>query len=121
MANILLIDDEPVVQSVVSAMLRQHEHHVVVAENGREGLRLAQEATPDLIICDIAMPVLSGAEMVAECRKDPALARVPIIMLTGVGRRDMVMHLITLGIQGYLLKPLRMEALLAKVNEVVGN
>lgn len=80
--KILVVDDEPSVVDLVTAVLKGSGCEVLTASNGKEGLIKAQEENPDLIILDIHMPLMDGSSMAAAMRD--AKKNVPIIFLTGL-------------------------------------
>jgi CheY-like chemotaxis protein len=84
MAHILLIDDDEQFRTMLVQMLRQDNHQVTVACDGEEGLRLAGQVTPDLIITDILMPNKDGIETIMDLNRDGR--KIPIIAISG-GRR----------------------------------
>lgn len=85
MKNILVIDDERDVLEIVRSVLRTKGYRVRCAEGGEEGLRQAEEDPPDLIVCDLMMPRVSGLEVIKRLRKHERLARIPIVVLSAVG------------------------------------
>ncbi len=82
---ILVCDDESHILHVVSLKLRNAGYDVLTADNGIDGLALAQEHRPDLIITDYQMPGLTGVQMCTELRKDERCLYIPAIMLTARG------------------------------------
>jgi CheY-like chemotaxis protein len=83
MAKILVVDDEPDERFLVGRTLRKQGHDVTVAENGASGLRAAREEAPDLVVTDIMMPVMDGAEFIGRLRADPATAHILIVAASG--------------------------------------
>ncbi len=81
------------------------------AENGKEGLEVLKQGEFDLAIIDWNMPVINGIEMLEKIRNDPALRELPVIMVTAEAERDIVSEVAESEIDGYLLKPLTLEAL----------
>jgi CheY-like chemotaxis protein len=81
--TILVVDDETAVTGVVSAMLGKHGYQVFCAHDGAEGVRLASECNPDLVIMDITMPTMSGYEATSRIKSNPNLKHVPVIFLSG--------------------------------------
>ena len=80
--RILVVDDEPDLLELVRVNLKQAGFEVETAENGRQALERLQRAAPDLVILDLMLPDLSGTEVCRRVRQDPALAELPVIMLT---------------------------------------
>src|SRR5512146_1132596 len=81
---VLCVDDEPLLTSVLSRMLRSWGADVLTASNGREALDLLARtsARPDLVFTDLLMPVLGGEGLIRALRRDPALAAVPVVVLS---------------------------------------
>lgn len=110
--SILLADDEPYLTFMIAGRLRERGGEVRVASNGEEGLRLAKERRPDLIITDFQMPRLSGLEMAIALRADPATASVPIILLTSRAHRLSNQQLAETSIKHLVSKPFSFRELL---------
>ena len=81
-AKILLVDDDPDFVESTKIILESKPYDVIVAVNGDEGLRKAKEENPDLILLDIIMPVEDGFTAAEQLKKDPQLAKIPVLMLT---------------------------------------
>ncbi|NLH16726.1 MAG: response regulator [Phycisphaerae bacterium] len=83
--KILVVDDEVHIVQVVAIKLRNNGFEVITAENGAEGLDLAVQERPDLIVSDYQMPVMSGLEMIENLRAKPETRDIPVVMLTARG------------------------------------
>lgn len=83
--KILVVDDEVHIVQVVAIKLRNNGFEVITAENGAEGLELAIQERPDLIVSDYQMPVMSGVEMIENLRAKPETRDIPVVMLTARG------------------------------------
>ena len=81
-AKILLVDDDADFVESTKTVLESKPYEVIVAVNGDEGLRKAREDKPDLVLLDIIMPVEDGFTAAEQLKKDPALAQIPVLMLT---------------------------------------
>jgi len=81
-AKILLVDDDADFVESTKIVLESKPYEVIVAVNGDEGLRKAREGKPDLILLDIIMPVEDGFMAAEQLKKDPELAKIPVLMLT---------------------------------------
>ncbi len=121
MTQILVIEDDPTQRLLTSSVLRSAGHDVVEAADGNEGLALARQEPPDLIVCDVVMPGLNGYELVASLKQDAAFATIPVILLTAMAERSHMRTGMTAGADDYLYKPFRaaelrksVEALLSK-------
>ncbi|MGD8456690.1 MAG: response regulator [Anaerolineales bacterium] len=114
--RILVVDDEPAVTDLLAYNLRKALYEVVVAGDGREALRLAQEAAPDLILLDLMIPEVDGLDVCRELRKTSG---VPIIMITARGEEvDRVVGL-ELGADDYVTKPFSVRELMARIKAVL--
>ena len=114
--KILVVDDEPAVTDLLAYNLRKSGYEPLVAADGREALRLARQARPDLILLDLMIPELDGLDVCRELRKTSA---VPIIMITARGEEiDRVVGL-ELGADDYVSKPFSVRELLARIKAVL--
>jgi CheY-like chemotaxis protein len=111
MADILLVDDDPVLLTLVGEILRDDGHRVRTAADGEEGLRQAETRLPDLIILDLYMPKMDGFALARRLKQGPATSAVPIIMLTqhSDGVFDREAH--ESGCNGFLAKPVDADLL----------
>jgi DNA-binding response OmpR family regulator len=112
MTHILLIEDDPAIQSLVSLGLRYEKFQVTSAIDGREGLRLFNELDPDLIILDWMLPGMDGISL---CKRIRAQKDTPIVIITA---RDAINDRVTgleTGADDYLVKPFHIDELLARV------
>lgn len=105
MAKILAIDDEATILDLVQAFLENDDHEVILAHNGQEGVSKAQSFLPDLIICDVQMPDLTGFEVLQAVRGHEDLLRVPFVFLTGLDDMKHLRQGMNLGADDYLTKP----------------
>jgi len=84
--TILIVDDEVVIAEAVAAVLQDEGYRVATASNGREGLNLAAELRPDLVLVDMMMPVMDGEEMCRRLRENPATRDIPVVVMSAVHR-----------------------------------
>lgn len=105
MKKILLIEDNPEVRENTYEILSLANYHVVVAENGKAGVELAQREKPDLIICDIMMPELDGYGVLHILSKHEQTAAIPFIFLTAKTEKADIRKGMNLGADDYLTKP----------------
>jgi two-component system cell cycle response regulator DivK len=115
MAKILYIEDNLTNRLLVKRILMVEDHDVLEAENGRDGIRIAQEELPDLILVDINMPDMDGYEVTAYLRKIPELDKVPIVALTANVLRGDRERSLEAGCDGYIQKPLDVDMLPSQV------
>lgn len=105
MKTILLIEDNPDMRENTTEILELAHYNVVTAENGKKGIKLAQEQQPDLIICDIMMPELDGYGVLHLLSKESETAGIPFIFLTAKAEKTDYRKGMTLGADDYLTKP----------------
>lgn len=105
MKTILLIEDNPDMRENTTEILELAHYNVITAENGKLGIKLAQESNPDLIICDIMMPELDGYGVLHLLSKEPSTASIPFIFLTAKAEKNDYRKGMTLGADDYLTKP----------------
>jgi pilus assembly protein CpaE len=116
MAHILVIDDDPIYQSMIAHTLEPLGHQVEIAANPLEGLRLAMEIQPDLIITDVVMPEISGYEVSRRLRREPAFANTPILVLTSQAEIQDKLKSFEAGADDHMTKPFDRAELVARVN-----
>jgi len=117
--KILTVDDSKTIRMIVKKAFRPYDCQIVEGENGVEGLALAAKENPDLIILDITMPVMNGAEMLAKMKEEPELKDIPVIMLTAEAGKDNVMKIVQLGVKDYMVKPFKGEQLIERVTKIM--
>ena len=115
MAKILYIEDNLTNRMLVKRILMVEDHTVLEAENGTEGIRVAEQELPDLILVDINMPDMDGYEVTAHLRKNPELDNVPIVALTANVLRGDREKSLEAGCDGYIQKPLDVDMLPSQV------
>jgi two-component system, OmpR family, KDP operon response regulator KdpE len=111
-SRILVIDDEPQILRAMATNLRARDFTVDLANNGREGLRLAADQRPDLVIVDLGLPDLDGVEVVAGLR---GWTNIPIIVLSVRDAESDKVAALDAGADDYLTKPFGMNELLARM------
>ncbi len=113
--QILVVEDAHSLRRDIVEMLGFEGYDVIDAENGLKGLERARESHPDLIICDIMMPVMDGYEVLAELRRDRTLEMIPFIFLTARGDRVDWRTGMQSGADDYVIKPFTASELLGTV------
>ena len=116
-ANILLVDDEDNLRSMLDAALSHHGFTVDPAANGRTAIEKALAAAPDLILLDVMMPGLDGFEVCRRLRADGV--KTPILFLTAKDTTEDTVRGLTLGGDDYLTTPFSLEELVARVNSLL--
>lgn len=118
--RILVVDDQQANLQVVSALLSRKGYEVATATNGNDALASLRARAPDLVLLDMLMPGMDGFELLAELRKDPALAQLPVVFLTVAQDRDLLLRAFDSGAVDYVTKPFMPEELLARVEAHLG-
>ncbi|MFQ5757365.1 MAG: response regulator, partial [Acidiferrobacterales bacterium] len=108
--TVLVIDDDPTVRDLMRRFLNKEGLRVVAVADGKEGLRLAKELRPDAITLDVLMPGMDGWAVLTALKADPALADIPVIMVTIVDEKQVAY---ALGVADYLTKPIDWRRLTA--------
>ena len=114
-SKILVIDDEADFRQIMIRFLSKQGFDVVAASDGKAGVSLAAETGPDLIVCDLNMPGMDGYAVLAALRRDPKVADIPLIFLTGQSQPSQVRQGMNLGADDYLTKPVNLDDLLSAV------
>lgn len=118
-ANILIVEDEHAIQTLIAANLQRAGHTVLIASDAETAQRLVQNALPDLVLLDWMLPGMSGVDFARKLRGDERTRQVPIIMLTArAEERDKVLGLET-GADDYITKPFSPRELLARIKAVL--
>jgi len=108
-ARILLIEDNAANMELMTYLLQAFGHATLVARDGKEGLETAQREHPDLIVCDIQLPVMNGFEVARRIKADPALRDIPLVAVTAYAMVDDRQKTLAAGFDGYLTKPIAPE------------
>lgn len=116
--RILVIEDDLDIRSYLVAELSE-SYQVLEASNGKEGLILAHENLPDLIVSDITMPEMSGIELVRRIQEDLDTSHIPIILLTARGSMEHKMEGIEMGADEYIPKPFHVEYLKLRIKKLI--
>lgn len=114
-SKILVIDDDPTIRLVIRKILQKQGYDVILASDGQEGIDLANQVQPALIICDWLMPVLDGLEVCRRVRANQALATTFFILLTSRGEVSDRVTGLTTGADDFLSKPVDISELQARV------
>ena len=121
MANelILIVEDNPKNLKLVRDTLQVKGYQTIEAETGEEGIRLAHERHPALILMDIQLPSISGVEALQELRADPVTSPIPVIAVTASVMPQDRTRIMAAGFDGFQGKPISVKQLLATVREIL--
>ena len=104
--RILVIDDDAGARTMLDYLLTPDGYEIHTAENGAAGFALMQEWTPDIILCDLMMPEMNGQEFCRRVRATPAVAQIPILLLTALGDRIVKLESLEAGADEFITKPI---------------
>ena len=119
MAKILLVEDNEMNRDMLSRRLKRRGFDMVIAIDGQEGLEMAGQESPDLVLLDLSLPKVDGWEVAKQLKADAATSGIPIIALTAhamAGDRERAMEV---GCDEYDTKPIDMKRLLEKINTML--
>ncbi|MBD2186621.1 hybrid sensor histidine kinase/response regulator [Pseudanabaena mucicola] len=115
MTRILIIEDEELIRESLEDLLLAEGFEVITADNGQQGINLANQQQPHLILCDVMMPILNGYEVLSQLRQNKELDHVPFLFLTSLIDRQSSRKGMSLGADDYLEKPCTKDELLAAI------
>lgn len=118
--RILFIEDEPDQVMMVTMRLEANNWEVMSAMDGEEGLKKVKEKKPDLILLDLVMPKLDGAQVCRRLKEDPTTKKIPIIVMTASGVKNLEKKCLALGAEDIIRKPYDSLDLVAKVKALLG-
>lgn len=117
---VLIIDDNKDIQQLVSQLLNT-DYNIITASNGKEGLRRACKYVPDLIICDVMMPVMDGLECCRRIKSEVTTSHIPVLMLTACSMDEQRVQGYDSGADGYLAKPFSGAVLKSRCASLIAN
>jgi two-component system cell cycle response regulator DivK len=120
MKKILLVDNDGDTREIYTTALEHNGYSVLVARDGGEGVRIALEQEPDLILMNLAMPKLDGLKATSLLREDPRTASTPIIACTGFSVDDGAARAVNAGVDAYLEKPVEPSRVVQEVERFIG-
>ena len=116
---LLVADDDEDILTLVQLRLARSGYEVVVARDGEEALRLAQERSPDLAVLDWMMPKATGIEVLRALRAGEATAQIPVVLLTARASEDDVQAGMDAGADDYIQKPFSPQELASRVQTIL--
>jgi DNA-binding response OmpR family regulator len=114
--TVLVVDDDQDMQSLVALLLKNRGYRIQIASNGREGLDLMERVKPDLVLLDVNMPVMDGAEFAREMTARVG-CRVPVVLMTGAD--DVRKQATEMGAAGWIEKPFDLAVLTSTVDRLL--
>ena len=116
----LIIDDNKDIQKLVGEIL-DADYNIITASNGKEGVRMAARYVPDLIVCDVMMPVMDGLECCRHIKNEVSTSHIPVLMLTACSMDEQRVQGYDSGADGYLSKPFNSSVLKSRCSSLIMN
>lgn len=117
--QILIIEDEPDIQELLSFNLDNNGYKVYTASNGEKGLEIARKEHPDLILLDLMLPGIHGLDVCRIIKSDQETSGISIIMLTALGQEEDIIKGLETGAEDYVTKPFSLQVLEARIKTVL--
>ncbi len=114
-SKILIVEDNHVIRQELLDVMEMENYQVVEAKDGNEGIQLAKEKLPDIIISDMLMPNKNGLEMMKEIKSNPITENIPFIFLSALSDKEYIRNTLDLGAEDYLTKPIDTKDLLQAI------
>ncbi len=117
MPTIVLVEDNRTICENTSEILEMEGYTVITAKNGKEGFQKIKNILPDLIICDILMPIMNGLDLLTNLGRYPDLKNIPLIFYSAKSEKKDIQHGMDLGAFDYIVKPSDLSDLLASIRK----
>lgn len=118
--SVLLVEDNEDNRFIYSTILERRGFRVLEARTGEQGVEMAREHRPDLVLMDISLPVMDGLEATRRLKQDPATSEIPVIAVTAHAMAEDRERAREAGCNGYLVKPIEPSRVLAEVERLIG-
>lgn len=115
--RVLVIDDSPTDQHFISGLLKKHGLEVMTANDGQNGISMAKQQLPDLILMDVVMPGMNGFQATRKLSRDPDTKSIPVVIVSSKGEVTDRAWGMRQGAVDYLTKPVSEAALISKIRE----
>jgi DNA-binding response OmpR family regulator len=119
--TVLVVDDDPLLIALVTAILAQRPYRVLTAGDGEEALVVARWARPDLVLLDLKMPRMNGVEACRALKADPVTRGAAVLLLSASAADEDVVRGLDAGADGYIRKPFRLAELVARLEWALGS
>lgn len=119
MNRILIIEDNLEIRENTTEILQMSGYDVLTADDGERGISMALLHSPDIILCDIQMPVKTGYEVLSSLKLDPLTSNIPIVFFTASVEKKEIQLAIELGADGYICKPFESDELIKTIKGVL--
>lgn len=117
---LLVIDDNRDIQQLIRQLLGS-DYNIITAGNGKDGVRMAAKYTPDLVVCDVMMPVMDGLECCRRIKSEVSTSHIPVLMLTACSMDEQRIQGYDSGADGYLSKPFNADVLRSRCASLIAN
>lgn len=104
MAKILFVEDDPLIVKIYATRLTADGHQVLSADNGEEGLKIAESQNPDLVVLDVMMPKMDGFAVLTRIRENPQLKQIPVLLYSNLAQEDEINRGKQLGATEFIIK-----------------
>jgi twitching motility two-component system response regulator PilH len=119
MARVLIVDDSPTETYKMSSILSKHGYEVLTAENGEDGVSVAKQQLPDVVLMDIVMPGLNGFQATRQLSRDSTTSHIPVIIVTTKDQETDRLWGERQGAKGYLTKPVDGKVLVQAIEDAL--
>ncbi|MFP5320698.1 MAG: response regulator transcription factor [Acidimicrobiia bacterium] len=116
---VLVVEDDPTILQLLEVNFEMEGFVVLTAEDGEQGLAVARESGPDVVVSDVMMPKMSGIELLQALKSDPKTSRIPVLLLSAKAQGADVRAGLDAGADGYVTKPFEPLDLIDRVNAVL--
>ena len=120
MKKILVIEDDAALSKILFMLLSKTGYEVIIASDAMQGINMAHQQKPDLIISDLMIPAGGGLNTIKNIKLSTLLKFIPVIVLTALRDEEYKKKVLDLGIEAYLEKPYEPEMLLQKIRDILG-
>src|SRR4051812_46975661 len=120
MKTVLIVDDDLSVHKMLEPILTTGGYQVFSAKTGEEGLQMAKDKKPNIVILDVILPGMKGREVCGQIKSNPATKDIPVLFLTSKDSPDDVQAEIAAGGIGHLTKPINPQYLIAQIKRILG-
>jgi DNA-binding response OmpR family regulator len=102
--TILIIEDDKFLREMMAQKLIKEDYEILEAIDGEKGMKMVKEERPNLVLLDLILPGIDGFEVLSRMKDDPALAKIPVIILSNLGQKEDVERGLEMGAVDYLIK-----------------
>jgi len=117
--NILIVEDDPQTVKLVKFILEKNNYSTISAKDGEEGLRMARERKPDLVVLDLMLPGMDGYRVCETLKGDPNTKKIPVLVLTALDTGADFEKALEKKADWYITKPFEAQHLLKRVNYLI--